>query len=167
MKFLRVYGIVVVQISKTALLKQKRLRIIKILATLILFAAFFSFFQDFSTHSAQAAFVECGNQDGGSAADGCQISDFFSTVAKIVNYLFTGAGVVAVLGIIYGGAVMAGSAGNQSKQEAGKKAVVNSLIGLAIVLLAIFLVQALLAILTFKDGKQIIENPTEYLQNQK
>lgn len=169
-RFLKIYGIVRANIKVLApnfLLKQKMLKIIASFSIALSFLAFSSVIFDFTPHTVQAAFVECGNDDGGKAGDGCQVSDFFSTVAKLINYLFAGAGVVAVLGIIYGGGTMAGSAGNQSKLEAGKKAVINSLIGLAIVLLAIFIVQAVLATLTFKDGKQIIDNPVEYLNNKK
>jgi hypothetical protein len=112
-------------------------------------------------------FVQCGNQDGGRPEDGCQIGDLFSTVARIINYLFTGAGVIAVGGVIYGGFLMVTSAGNEGRLTSGKTAIKNSLIGLAIVLLAILIVQTVLQLLKYEgDPKQIIENPVEYFKQE-
>lgn len=117
---------------------------------------------------AAEALVQCGNQDGGSPADGCQVSDLFSTAARLINYLFAGAGVIAVGGIVYGGILMVTSAGNEGRVTAGKNTIKNSLIGLAIVLLAILIVQGVLRLLQYEgDPDQIIKDPTNYFQQGK
>ncbi len=106
---------------------------------------------------ASAAIVNCGNNDGGTAAEGCTFKDLFTSAANLVNYLLSGAAVVAVGGVVYGGYLMVTSAGNQSKTETGKKAVTNSLIGLAIILLAFLMVKSLFSILGFQGNP--LENP--------
>lgn len=118
-----------------------------------------------------ASFVQCGNQDGGQLdanghLPGCTLYDLFSTAARIINYLFTAAGIVAVAGVLYGAGLKIMSMGSESRNTAGNKAIFNSLIGLAIVLLSILIVQSVLTILRFKGNpKDIITNPTQYFQS--
>lgn len=114
---------------------------------------------------AHAAIVNCGNGDSGTPADACKFSDLFSTAAGLINYLLSGAAVVAVGGVVYGGFLMVTSAGNQTKQTEGKKAVTNSLIGLAIILLAFLFVKSIFTILGFKGGSSPLEKPGEFINS--
>ncbi len=106
---------------------------------------------------AHAAIVNCGNNDGGTPAEGCTFKDLFTSAANLVNYLLSGAAVVAVGGVVYGGYLMVTSAGSSSKTETGKKSVTNSMIGLAIILLAFLMVKSLFSILGYNGNP--LENP--------
>lgn len=106
---------------------------------------------------AHAAIVNCGNNDGGTPAEGCTFKDLFTAAANLVNYLLSGAAVVAVGGVVYGGYLMVTSAGSSSNIETGKKSVTNSMIGLAIILLAFLMVKSLFSILGYSGNP--LENP--------
>lgn len=107
---------------------------------------------------AQAAIVECGNADNASTKTGCRFADLFNAAANLVNYMLSGGAVIAVGGVVYGGYLMVTSAGNAAKQGSGKKAVTNSMIGLAIILVAFLLVKSLFSVLGFKPGTSPIED---------
>ncbi len=115
---------------------------------------------------AHAAIVNCGNQDGGDAKDGCKFSDLFTSATNLINYFLSGAAVVAVGGVVYGGFLMVTSAGNASKQGAGKKAVTNSLIGLGVILVSFLLIKSVFVILGFKGGADPLQNPTQFINGQ-
>lgn len=133
--------------------------------TVLAFALFFSFVYFFAIpHITQAAFVTCGNEEGGSASQGCTLGDLFSTATRFVQYLFTGAGVVATLGIVYGGLKMVTSAGNDKGVAAGKKTITNSLTGLIVVLMAMVLIQAVLAFLGVRNRENVF-NPDAFIQD--
>jgi hypothetical protein len=131
-----------------------------------LFVVLFSFavigLAVFAPH-AHAAIVNCGNSDNGSVADGCKFSDFFSSAVVLVNYLLEGAAVVAVGGVVYGGYLMVTSAGDEAKRKSGKTAVTNSMIGLAIILIAYLLVRSVFTILGFKGGGDPLDKPSDFL----
>lgn len=114
------------------------------------------------TPKAQAALVTCGNETTGDAASGCKLGDLFSTAARLVNYLFSGAAVVATGGVVYGGFLMVTSAGNPSGQAAGKKAVTNSLIGLAVILVSFVLVQTIFVVVGYSQGGAILKDPGSF-----
>jgi hypothetical protein len=113
---------------------------------------------------ASAAIVNCGNDDGGTVADGCKLSDLFTSAANLINYMLSGGAVVATGGVVYGGYLMVTSAGDAKKQGAGKKAVTNSLIGLGIILGAYLLVKTVFSVLGFKGGTDPIDNPVQFTQ---
>jgi len=131
------------------------------LLSAISFAAF-----SVAPHTAYAEpFINCGNSEGGKAGDenSCKLHDIFSTAARIVKYLFSGAGIIAAGGIVFGGFQMVMSAGNEGLVQAGKKTVTNSLIGLIIVLLAVLMVQTLITFLGLQGGDPI-SKPGEFLR---
>lgn len=111
---------------------------------------------------AQAALVTCGNETTGDAANGCKLGDLFSTAARLITYLFSGAAVVATGGVVYGGFLMVTSAGNPSGQTAGKKAVTNSLIGLAVILVSYVLVQTIFVVVGYTQGGNILNDPGSF-----
>lgn len=111
-----------------------------------------------------AAIVTCGNQDGGLASDGCHFSDLFASAINLVNYLLSGAAVVAVGGVVYGGYLMVTSAGDSKKTGAGKKAVTNSMIGLAVILAAFLMVKSVFTILGYKNGNPL-DNPSQFINS--
>ena len=117
-----------------------------------------------TANPAHAAIVNCGNNDGGTPAEGCTFKDLFTTAANLVNYLLSGAAVVAVGGVVYGGYLMVTSAGSSSKIETGKKSVTNSMIGLAIILLAFLMVKSLFSILGYNGNP--LENPDALTKGQ-
>lgn len=111
---------------------------------------------------AQAALVSCGNETTGDPANGCKLGDLFGTAARLINYLFSGAAVVATGGVVYGGFLMVTSAGNPSGQTAGKKAVTNSLIGLAVILISYVLVQTIFVVAGYSQGGDILKDPGSF-----
>ena len=122
-------------------------------------------------HAAKAAvgLVQCGNQENGKLDEngnlpGCTFKDIFSTTARIVNYLLSGAGVVAVGGVVYGGFMMVTSAGNESRSSGGKTAIKNALLGLVIVLLAVLIVQTLVRFLGLQGGDNVVTDPNSFIQ---
>jgi hypothetical protein len=54
----------------------------------------------------------------------------------IVKYLFGFLGIIAIIGILYGGFIMMTSGGNQEKSAGGQKAVSAGAIGLVIIFVA-------------------------------
>lgn len=113
---------------------------------------------------AHAAIVNCGNQDGGLASDGCHFSDLFASAINLINYFLSGAAVVAVGGVVYGGYLMVTSAGDSKKTGAGKKAVTNSMIGLAVILAAFLMVKSVFTILGYKNGNPL-DNPSQFINS--
>ncbi len=114
---------------------------------------------------AHAAIVNCGNEDGGSSANGCKFSDLFNGAITLINYLFSGAAVLAVGGVVWGGFLMVTSAGNSSKQSAGKTAVKNSVIGLVVVLLSFVMVRTVFTVLGYRGGASPLENPQDFIDS--
>lgn len=120
----------------------------------------------FSYGSAQAGLVDCGNATTGSSASGCTFSDLFETALKLIEYLLSAAAVIAVGGVVYGGVLMVTSAGNEGRSTAGKKAVTNSLIGLAVILMAFLIVRTLFTVLGFNKTDELLNNPGQFIQPQ-
>ena len=120
-------------------------------------------------HTTQAALVTCGNSDSGPSgtvpADKCQFEDFVNTAIALVNYMLSGAAVVATGGLVYGGFLMITSAGNAARLASGKKALFNSVVGLAIILLSFLMVRTLFAALGYKKGDQLLTKPGEFLKD--
>lgn len=69
-------------------------------------------------------------------------------VAKILKALLTFAGVIVVVAIVYGGYLYIAAAGNEEQAEKGKAALINSTIGLVIVMLAYALVNILVTLIS-------------------
>jgi hypothetical protein len=76
---------------------------------------------------------------GGIAAAG----NWQDLAKKIIDTLLTVSGVIAVLFILYGGFLYITSAGNEEQTEKGRKALVNAIIGLVVVILSFVIVQVL------------------------
>ncbi|MBI3952625.1 MAG: hypothetical protein HY336_01560 [Candidatus Doudnabacteria bacterium] len=57
-------------------------------------------------------------------------------VTKIINIALAIVGILAVAYLIYGGFRYITSAGNQEAAEAGKKAIINAIVGLIIIILS-------------------------------
>lgn len=67
---------------------------------------------------------------------GLGTKDLREGVMTIVKYLFGFLGIVAIIGILYGGFIMMTSGGNQEKSAGGQKAVSAGAIGLVIIFVA-------------------------------
>lgn len=93
----------------------------------------------------QAALVNCGPNGGGT--EPCTITDFFQLFVNIFNYLLGMGAIVAFIFLIYGGIRMFLYSIDESNLAAGKKTIVEALIGLAIILLAYVLINTLLVAL--------------------
>lgn len=92
--------------------------------------------------------ISCGN-DPATPQEGCQVNDIFTTAIRLINYLFAAIGVISVGGVVYGGVLMVTSGGNQASVAKGKKAMVNSLIGMGIVLVSVLVVRTVFQLLQF------------------
>lgn len=69
-------------------------------------------------------------------------STSFSTLAtRIVNWILVLAGMIAVIYLIYGGILYITAGGDAEKATKGRTAVINAVIGIAIILLALVIVQ--------------------------
>lgn len=116
--------------------------------------------------SAQAALVDCGNAVSPTdSSTGCKLGDILTTAFNLIEYMLGGAATFAVAGVVYGGVLMVTSAGNESRSAEGKKAVTNSLIGLAVILLAFLMVRTLFTVLGFDNGTEVLENPGSYINS--
>lgn len=62
---------------------------------------------------------------------GCD--DISACILRVVNYVLGLAGVLALAGIVYGGFLYISASGNQDRVEAGKNAVMYSVIGLVVI----------------------------------
>lgn len=67
-------------------------------------------------------------------------STVFEVVAIVLQWLLTLAGVVATIFLIIGGYRYITAAGNEEQAEKGKKTLINSIIGIAVVVLSIAIV---------------------------
>lgn len=72
-------------------------------------------------------------------------------IVKVLNILLTLAGVVAIIMIVVGGLEYITSGGNEEQSEKGKKALVNAVIGLVVVLLSFAVVRVISSTLTSQD----------------
>ncbi len=134
--------------------------------TVFLLITFWVF--SFTFGFAEAALVNCGNSVVASdSSSGCKLGDLFTTAFNLVQYMLSGAAAIAVGGVIYGGVLMVTSAGNEGRSTSGKKAVTNSLIGLAVILLAYLLVRSLFLVLGFGETDQLLNQPDQYIQSGK
>lgn len=70
-------------------------------------------------------------------------SSIGSLVAGALNYLGFFVGVAAVVGIVYGGVLIIISAGNPDKMQLGKRALMWSIIGLLIIIMAFTIIGSL------------------------
>lgn len=68
-------------------------------------------------------------------------NDLRACLEKVVEYVLSLAGVLALAGVIYGGFIYLTSAGSQERIETGKNAVVYSVIGVIVIGLAFAIVQ--------------------------
>jgi hypothetical protein len=75
-------------------------------------------------------------------------SSLMDLISKILKFLLTFAGVVSVLSMVYGGYLYIVAAGNDETAEKGKKVLINSTIGLIVIILAYTIVTILVATIT-------------------
>src|SRR3989338_11504894 len=101
---------------------------------------------------AQSGIVPCGPEAARGADSACKLEDLFKLLVGIYNFLLGMAGIVAFGFLIYGGIRMFLYSVDEENLAAGKKTVVEALIGLAIVALAYLLVNTLLTALGVDPG---------------
>lgn len=97
------------------------------------------------TFAADNGIVPCG--PSGQQGNDCKLSDLFGLLVAIYNFLLGMAGLVAFGFLIYGGVRMFLYSVDEENLAAGKKTVLEALIGLAIVAMAYLLVNTLLTAL--------------------
>ena len=71
----------------------------------------------------------------------CQQGDVQSLLITVLNWLLGIAFIVAVLFLVIGGFRYIMSAGNEEQAEAGKKTIINALIGVVVIILSYVIVQ--------------------------
>jgi len=82
------------------------------------------------------SFAQATIQTGIGTTFGLNTADLQSTVIKIVQWVLTLLGLIAVIMILYGGFVWLTAGGNEEKVASAKKVISAAIIGLIIVLLA-------------------------------
>lgn len=109
---------------------------------------------------ANTGIVPCGNV----SSDPCNVAHVFGLGVRLINLLLVFAGIYAIWSIIFGAFDMVESAGSEKMAEAGKKKVINAVIGLFIVFVAFVLLNSILFGLLglkgpnfFDDTKKILE----------
>ncbi|MDR3642333.1 MAG: hypothetical protein P4L74_01740 [Candidatus Doudnabacteria bacterium] len=78
----------------------------------------------------------------------CASNSLTDLLTKIITLLLALAGVIAVLMLIVGGFWYITSAGNEEQSEKGKKAIVNSIIGVIVVLLSYAIITVISSVIT-------------------
>lgn len=101
---------------------------------------------------AQNGIVPCGPEAARGPDAACKLEDLFTLLVGIYNFLLGMAGLVAFGFLIYGGVRMFLYSVDEENLAAGKKTIVEALIGLAIVAMAYLLVNTLLAALGVESG---------------
>ncbi|HSX24826.1 MAG TPA: pilin [Candidatus Andersenbacteria bacterium] len=102
-----------------------------------------------------AQLVKCGPTNQGYNLEPCTIDDFFGLFVTIFNWLLGMSAIVAFIFLIYGGIRMFLYSVDEEHLAAGKKTVIEAVIGLAIILLAYVLVNTLMVAIGVK-------NPSDY-----
>lgn len=96
----------------------------------------------------QPALAQFSNTDAATAAGQFGLStvnvDLRELIIRIVKYLLSFLGIVAILILIYGGFVWMTSRGDAKRVELAKKIIINALIGLVIVILSYVIVNVML-----------------------
>lgn len=86
--------------------------------------------------------TEVGCALGWTGATGCGVAAK-SMITRMITFLFSIVGIIALIGIIIGGILHIGSAGDESRAKSAKKILVSSIIGLVIALLSATIVRQL------------------------
>lgn len=94
-------------------------------------SSFIMFF--LSLKKAYADFVDCTGAD-------CGLNDLVTTAVKIANWLVGIAGSLALLMFVYGGIMFLISGGNNERVTKGRTILINSVIGLAVILLSFLII---------------------------
>ncbi len=102
----------------------------KIILAIVLFFAPFSVFADLATPPCISG-LSCATSGGGA----------YDFILTIIKFVLAFAFLLAVVMLIYGGFRYIFSAGNEDATEAGKKTVINALIGIVIIILSFVIVQ--------------------------
>jgi len=85
---------------------------------------------------------------GGSASDAVnQALTLKQIVMRVLNLLLSIVGIVAMIGLVIGGASYLTAYGDEKKIESGKKIITNSIIGIAVALLALVVVKQISTLL--------------------
>jgi hypothetical protein len=86
--------------------------------------------------------------DNSNALDPDQLAgtDFLTIAGNIVTWVLVVAGILAVVYLIYGGILYITAGGDAEKAKNGRTAVINSVIGIIIILLAVVIVQWVMGI---------------------
>jgi hypothetical protein len=78
-----------------------------------------------------------GGENNPCVKDGtCSVNNFISLLVIAADYIIKYSGVLALVAFVYGGVLFLTSAGSSDRVTKGKKIIIGSLIGLAIVFLS-------------------------------
>ena len=91
--------------------------------------------------------VPCGRDEDDSGAidpeEQCDLWDLFTTISRMINYLVSVAGVVAVFYVINAGFGLVFALGNPEKIQSNKTAIANAVVGLGLVVLSFVFINLL------------------------
>lgn len=78
---------------------------------------------------------------------GGSVNDLIGIITEVANWVLLAAGALAVLFLIIGGIQYIISSGNESRAKAAKNTIMYALIGVAIIVLALFLINVVMDLL--------------------
>jgi hypothetical protein len=111
--------------------------------------------------------VPCGGyKDDGTLEHICTVNDAFYLAARVTNWLIMLAGLYAVVRIIYAGAMLTFSQGNQESVTKYQGALTNAIIGFVLVMTSFLIVNTVVNTLLLSKCKIDLRNPTTYLSIQ-
>lgn len=73
-------------------------------------------------------------------AGGAGASSITGLVTVVLNWLFYGAGVAAVIYLVYSGILYISAAGNPDQAKKGQQGIINAIIGIIVIVLALTIV---------------------------
>lgn len=99
--------------------------------------------------AAQTDFVTCS----GSLTDPCSACDLVAMMNTIIGWLMAVAVIIATMLIAYAGLKLATSRGDVTRRESAKAIFINTIVGLALLLLAWVLVDTIMKVLLDQEGE--------------
>lgn len=111
--------------------------------------------------SGKEGIVQCGNQSD----DPCTVEDIFNVFIIATNLLIGLVSLFAIYGIFSAGFTMTTSGGSAERLSAGKKSLVNSVIGMLLVFLAFIIVNVIVyALVGARNDTNIFSDPLKYIR---
>lgn len=109
---------------------------------------------------ANTGIVPCGNV----SSDPCTVAHVFGIGIRMINLLLVFAGIYAIWSILFAAFDMVESSGSEKMAEAGKKHLINAVLGLIIVFIAFILVNSIVYGLLGLKGPNFLDDTKSLLK---